>query len=59
MLKQQRTKLGLTLNDLATKMGTDRQYIWNIENGKVNFTIDYLDKLLYAMNCNSKEFIKG
>lgn len=56
MLKQQRLKSGLTLNELAIKMGTDRQYIWNIENGKVNFTIDYLDKLLYAMNCNPEEF---
>lgn len=56
MLKQQRLKSGLTLNELAEKMGTDRQYIWNIENGKVNFTIDYLDKLLNCMNTNPINF---
>ncbi|MBL7936107.1 MAG: helix-turn-helix transcriptional regulator [Bacteroidia bacterium] len=58
MLKQKRLKSGLTLNELAEKMSTDRQYIWNIENGKINFTIDYLDKILKELNTNSTEFFK-
>ena len=58
MLKQQRLKSELTLNELAQKMGTDRQYIWNIENGKVNMSLNYLDKLLKELNTNPTEFFK-
>lgn len=58
MLKKQRVKSGLTLNELAEKMKTDRQYIWNIENGKINMSLDYLDKLLKELNTNPSEFFK-
>jgi HTH-type transcriptional regulator/antitoxin HipB len=58
MLKQQRLKSGLTLNELAEKMGTDRQYIWNIENGKINMSLDYIDKILVELNCPASEFYK-
>lgn len=56
MLKQQRLKSGLTLNELAEKLNTDRQYIWNIEKGKVNMSLDYLDKILLALKCSPREF---
>lgn len=52
MLKQQRLKSGLTLNDLALKLNVDRQYIWKIENGKVNMSLNYLDKILNNLNIN-------
>lgn len=58
MLKQQRLKSGLTLNELAIKMGTDRQYIWNIENGKVNMSLDYIDKMLTELKISPREFFK-
>jgi transcriptional regulator with XRE-family HTH domain len=58
LLKQQRLKSGLTLNELAEKMGTDRQYIWNIENGKINMSLDYLDKLLRELNTKPTDFFK-
>lgn len=58
MLKQQRLKSGLTLNELAEKMSTDRQYIWNIENGKINMSLDYIDKILIELNCQTSEFYK-
>ena len=58
MLKQQRLKSGLTLNELAEKMGTDRQYIWNIENGKINMSLNYLDKLLKMLNTNPNDFFR-
>ncbi|MEI6022101.1 MAG: helix-turn-helix transcriptional regulator [Bacteroidota bacterium] len=35
---------------MADKLGVDRQYIWRIENGKINFTLDYLDKILNELN---------
>jgi transcriptional regulator with XRE-family HTH domain len=56
MLKQQRLKSGLTLNELASKLGTDRQYLWNIENGKINMSLDYIDKILLALNCSPEDF---
>lgn len=56
MLKQQRLKSGLTLNELAEKLNTDRQYIWNIENGKINMSLDYLDKILQVLDCSPTEF---
>jgi transcriptional regulator with XRE-family HTH domain len=58
MLKQQRLKSGLTLNELAEKMSTDRQYIWNIENGKINMSLNYLDKLLKQLNTKPTDFFK-
>lgn len=58
MLKQQRLKSGLTLNELAEKLGTDRQYIWNIENGKINMSLNYLDKLLKQLNTKPTDFFK-
>lgn len=56
MLKQQRLKSGLTLNALAAKLGADRQYLWNIENGKINMSLEYIDKILLALNCPHTEF---
>lgn len=39
-------------------MGTDRQYIWNIENGKVNMSLDYIDKMLTELKISPREFFK-
>lgn len=50
-------KKKLTLQDLADKLTIDRQYVWNIEKGKVNFTIDYLDKIALALEVPQNEFI--
>jgi len=56
MIKNQRLKCGLTLEELAKKMNTDKQYIWNLENGKINMSLDYLDKILKKLKCSHKEF---
>lgn len=58
MIKHQRIKRNLTLEDLAEKLNTDRHYIWKIENGKINLTMDYLDKILTMLECNPKDFFK-
>lgn len=49
IIKQQRLKSGLTLDELALKLKTDRQYIWKIENGKVNMSLNYLDKIITTL----------
>lgn len=58
MLNRQRTKKGLTLEELATKLETDRHYIWKLENGKINMSVDYLDKIIFALKCSHEEFFK-
>lgn len=50
MIKSVRTEKKITQQQLADKLGVDRQYIWRIENGKINFTLDYLDKILNELN---------
>lgn len=56
MIKHQRLKAGLTLNDVALKLEVDRQYIWKIETGKVNMSLDYLDKILSVLKTQPKHF---
>ncbi len=56
MLKHQRTKCGLTLEELAKKLGTDRHYVWKLENGKINMSLNYLDMALKKLNINPENF---
>lgn len=50
MIKEVRTEKKITLQQLADRLDVDRQYIWRLENGKINFTLDYLDKILDELN---------
>ena len=56
-IKQAREEKQLTLVQLADLLGTDRQHIWNIEAGRKNFTLDYLDKIAQALKVSQSEFI--
>jgi transcriptional regulator with XRE-family HTH domain len=56
-IKQAREEKQLTLEQLADLLGTDRQHIWNIEAGRKNFTLDYLDKIAQALKVSQSEFI--
>lgn len=56
-IKQVREQKQLTLEQLADLLGTDRQHIWNIEAGRKNFTLDYLDKIAQALKVSQNEFI--
>lgn len=47
----------MTQQQLADLIGSDRQYVWNIENGKVNLTLDYIDKIAKALQVSQNEFI--
>lgn len=55
--KQLREERNLTLEELADLLGTDRQHIWNIEAGRKNITLDYLDKIAEALKVSQSEFI--
>lgn len=57
VLKALRQKSNVTQQQLADLLEVDRQYIWRLENGKVNLTMDYLDKVIEKLNCNHEDFI--
>lgn len=47
-----RKKLGLTLEELAQRMGIGKSTVSKIENRKWNLTLNYLLKWCYALDCN-------
>lgn len=47
----------LTQQELADLLETDRQYIWKLEKGKINMTMDYLDKIIFKLNCRHEDFL--
>ena len=57
MIRGVRLKNKLTQQELADRLGVDRQYIWRIENGKINLTLDYLDKITETLNKENAPYI--
>jgi transcriptional regulator with XRE-family HTH domain len=57
MIKVRRKEKKLTQQQLADLLEVDRQYIWRLENGKVNLTMDYLDNVIKKLNCTHADFI--
>ena len=55
-IKYRRKKLGLTLQELANLLEVDRQYVWKLENGKINMSLDYLDKVIDKLGCKHEDF---
>lgn len=47
----------MTLQQLADLIKADRQYVWNIENGEVNLTLNYIDRITQALKVSQSEFI--
>ena len=59
LIKQQRIKQKLTQQELAALVGVDRQYIWNVENGRINISLDYLDDIITKLKCIHSDFFKS
>jgi len=57
MIKDKRLKKIITQQQFADLLSVDRQYIWKLENGKVNLTMDYLDKIVLELGCLHSEFL--
>ena len=55
-IKHHRSKKQMTQKELADLLKVDRQYIWKIENGKINLTLDYLDKIITKLKCTYEDF---
>jgi len=58
-LRQWREAAGLSILQLAEKMGTKRTFIYDIEAGRKNFTVDYWEKLLRACGVPPEEGLRG
>ncbi len=56
LIKQHRLIRELTQQELGAMIGVDRQYIWNVENGKINISLDYLDDIILKLKCTNKDF---
>ena len=57
MIKHRRKEKRLTQQQLANLLEIDRQYVWRLENGKVNLTMDYLDTVIQKLDCTQADFI--
>jgi transcriptional regulator with XRE-family HTH domain len=57
-LRKLRLKKGLSQGVLANKLGVDRAYISNIENGRMNPTLSTLEKIAGALGVSSSELLK-
>ena len=44
MTKDKQLKKIITQQQFTDLLNAHRQYIWKLENGKVNLSMDYLDK---------------
>ena len=57
-LRKLRLKKNFSQGDLAKKLGVDRAYISNIENGRMNPTLSTLEKISKALGISSSELLK-
>ncbi|MCB0474009.1 MAG: helix-turn-helix transcriptional regulator [Flavobacteriaceae bacterium] len=55
-VKRNRIKKRLTQQQLVDRLKVDRQYVWKIENGKINLTTDYIEKIITSLKCTKKDF---
>lgn len=56
-IKALREAKGMTQQQLANKVGGDRQYINKVEAGKKNPTIKYIQKIIVALEIPYSDFI--
>lgn len=56
-IKALREAKGMSQQQLANKVGGDRQYINKVELGKKNPTIKYLEKVIDALEASANEFL--
>jgi transcriptional regulator with XRE-family HTH domain len=51
-----RKQKGISQKELADRMDVDRQYIWKVENGKINMSLNYLDKFIEKLESKHEDF---
>jgi len=58
-LKRLRLANDLSQEALANLAGLHRTYIGSVERGERNISIDNIERLALALECDLKEFFKG
>ncbi len=58
IIEKNRKDKNITQQELADLLQVDRQYVWRLENGKVNLTMNYLDKIIKELNCSHIDFLR-
>lgn len=58
LIKHHRRSLGISQKELGELLGTDKQYVWRLEKGQINLTIDFLEKVIRSLNCTTRDFFK-
>lgn len=46
---------GQTMEELGIACGSNKQQIYKIKNCQINPSLEFLDKLAFAMNCSVKD----
>ena len=57
LIENHRKSKKISQQELATRLQVDRQYIWKLENGKVNLTMNYLDRVIKELSCLHSDFL--
>jgi transcriptional regulator with XRE-family HTH domain len=58
-LKRIRLEKELSQEALADLAGLHRTYIGSVERGERNISIDNIERLAHALECNPKDLLKG
>ena len=57
MIKMKRMQREMSQQTLGDLLDVDRQYIWRLENGKINLTMNYLDQIIAKLDCKQSDFL--
>lgn len=57
-LKKIRTEKNITQTELAEKLGVDKSFVSNLENGKTNPTLSTITNLAQALEVSPNELLK-
>jgi transcriptional regulator with XRE-family HTH domain len=57
-LKEIRVSKNITQSELAEKLGADKSFVSNIENGKTNPTLSTITSLAKALGVSANELLK-
>jgi len=58
-VKEERLRLGLSQEELASRAGVHRTYIGMIERAEKNITLENIEKIAKALNSKISEIFKG
>lgn len=58
-IKEWRRARGLTLKQLAERIGTSNQQISHLENGRRRLTLDWIERIAIALECHPADLIGG